>query len=80
MPIADVAGWLLDNKIVPAGVVIGIVVVWALIKFVVPLLVNRNPPPQTSADARVEGSSKVQQTTTGDIKAGGDVDISPRQE
>jgi hypothetical protein len=80
VPIADVADWFLDNKIVPAGVVIAIVIVWALIKFVVPLLVNRNAPPQASTDARIKGSGKVQQTTTGDIKARGDVDISPRQE
>jgi hypothetical protein len=79
-PLADIADWILENKIVPAGVVIAIVVVWAVIKFVVPLILDRNPPPRASNEARVKGSGKVQQTATGDIKARGDVEINPRQE
>lgn len=82
MVFADVTDWLLDEKVLPAAVIVTIVVAWAVVKFIVPLLAQLFASrPTSSSEVRAAHSrdAKVQQTTVGDVKAKGDVEINPRQ-
>lgn len=83
MVFADVTQWLIDEKVLPAAVIVTIVVAWALVKFVVPLLMQLSASrPRSSSEVRTGRSTdaKVQQTTVGDVRTKGDVEISPRQQ
>jgi hypothetical protein len=79
MAFADIFDYVLNHKILPLGAVVAILVVLGVVRYLIPWLAARRSRGTTVTATTNEGGP-VQQTVVGDVKAKGNVDISPRQQ